>query len=196
MTRPGVTLAAPLFRLITAIAACAAVAACAPDRIEGPEGGPFAPGVNLRAPAEDSIDVAHRLMAAGEYELALDAFTRAALEDGMTPDIMTGLGSANLGLGRLGQSEEMLRRAVEAAPEWPEAWNNLGVVLMERGKLAEAGAIFRKAYALDNGESDAIRDNLRLALAKSENPVNNSEQNQEYKLVRRGSSDFLIRKTP
>ena len=89
-----------------------------------------------------------------------------------------------------------LRRAVKAAPDWPEAWNNLGVVLMERGKLAEAGAIFRKAYALDNGESDAIRDNLRLALAKSENPVNNSEQNQEYKLVRRGSSDFLIRKTP
>ncbi|GAA6199975.1 tetratricopeptide repeat protein [Aquicoccus sp. SU-CL01552] len=196
MAPPGVTQAAPLFRWILAIAASAAVAGCAPDRIKGPEGGPFAPGVNLRAQAEDSVEVAHRLMAAGEYELALDAFTRAALKDGMTPDIMTGLGSANLGLGRLGQSEDMLRRAVEAAPDWPEAWNNLGVVLMERGKLAEAGAIFRKAYALDNGESDAIRDNLRLALAKSENPVNNDHQNQEYKLVRRGSSDFLIRKTP
>ncbi|MDF1717314.1 MAG: tetratricopeptide repeat protein [Antarcticimicrobium sp.] len=196
MAPPGVTQAAPLFRLTTAIAAFAAVAACAPEQINGPQGGPYAPGVNLRAPAEDSIDVAHRLMAAGEFELALDAFTRAALVDGMSPEIMTGLGSANLGLGRLGQSEDMLRRAVEAAPDWPEAWNNLGVVLMERGKLTEAGAIFRKAYALDDGESDAIRDNLRLALAKSENPANNGEQNQEYKLVRRGSSDFLIRKTP
>ncbi len=196
MAPPGVTQAAPLFRLIPAIAALAAMAACAPERIGGPEGGPNAPGVDLRGEAEDSVTVAHRLMAAGQYELALDAFTRAALDQGMTAEILTGLGSANLGLGRLGQAEEMLRRAVKAAPDWPEAWNNLGVVLMERGKTAEAGEIFRRAYALDNGESDAIRDNLRLALAKLENPVNNEQQNQEFKLVRRGSSDFLIRKTP
>ena len=31
--------------------------------------------------------------------------------------------------------------------------------------------MFRKAYALDNGESDSIRDNLRLALAKTEKSV-------------------------
>ena len=106
------------------------------------------------------------------------------------------MGTANLGLGRLGQSEELLRRAVVAEPEWPEALNNLGVVLMEQDNIPEAVQIFRKAYALDNGQSDSIRDNLRIALAKSENPDNNSGQNQEYKLVRRGSSDFLIRQTP
>jgi len=196
MAPPGAIQAAPLLRLIPAIAALAAVAACAPERVEGPQGGPFAPGVDLRAKAEDGVTVGHRLMAAGEYELALDAFTRAALDQGMTPEIMTGIGSANLGLGRLGQAEEMLRRAVAAAPDWPGTWNNLGVVLMERGKTAEASEVFRRAYALDNGESDAIRDNLRLALAKLENPVNNEQQKQEYKLVRRGRSDFLIRKTP
>ncbi|TDK48037.1 tetratricopeptide repeat protein [Antarcticimicrobium luteum] len=196
MTPIGVTRAAPLFRLITAIAATAAVAACSPKPIAGPEGGPYAPGVDLRAVPEDNIAIAHRLMTAGEYELALEAFTRAALDQGMTPDVLTGLGSANLGLGRLGQAETMLRRAVEAAPDWPEAWNNLGVVLMERGKHAEASEIFRRAYAMDNGESDAIRDNLRLALAKSENPANNDEQKQDFKLVRRGRSEFLIRKTP
>jgi hypothetical protein len=53
--------------------------------------------------------------------------------------------------------------------------------------------VFRKAYALDNGESDSIRDNLRLALANSENPDNNVDQNENYKLVRRGNSDYLIR---
>jgi tetratricopeptide (TPR) repeat protein len=196
MAPPGVTQAAPLFRLITAIAATAAMAACMPGTITGPEGGPYAPGVNLKAAPEDGLAVGNRLMAAGEYELALEAFTRAALDQGMTAEVLTGLGSANLGLGRLGQAETMLRRAVEAAPDWPEAWNNLGVVLMERGKHAEASEIFHRAYALDNGESDAIRDNLRLALAKMENPVNNNEQKQEFKLVRRGSSDFLIRKTP
>ena len=114
----------------------------------------------------------------------------------MTTEILTGLGTANLGLGRLGQSEAMLRRAVEEAPDWPEAWNNLGVVLMEKGELAEATGIFRKAYALDNGQSDSIRDNLRIALAKSENPDNNAGQQQDYKLVQRGQGEFQIRKTP
>ncbi|WP_424987735.1 tetratricopeptide repeat protein [Microbulbifer sp. S227A] len=161
----------------------------APDRV-------YAPGIDLKKEAADGLAVGNRLLAASEYELALDAFTRAALERGLTPEILTGMGTANLGLGRLGQSEQLLRRAVEAAPDWPEAWNNLGVVLLEQGETGEAEQVFRKAYALDNGESDAIRDNLRLALAKTENFGHTEAQNQEYKVVRRGSSDYLIRKTP
>ena len=140
--------------------------------------------------------VAARLMDAAEYELAIDAYTRAALQHGMTVDVLSGLGSANLALGRLGQSESLLRRAVEEQDATPEAWNNLGVVLMERGKSTEATLILRKAYALDNGRSDAIRDNLRLALAKSENAVYDAPLEQDYKLVRRGSSDYLIRAIP
>jgi Flp pilus assembly protein TadD len=175
---------------------CLAVAACAPAQITSVPESPYAPGVDLDKEAVDGVEVGNRLMAAAEYELALDAFTRAALEQGMTPEILTGLGTANLGLGRLGQSEKLLRRAVVAAPDWPEAWNNLGVVLMEQGEISEATQIFRKAYALDNGESDSIRDNLRLALAKSENSAIKEPENEDYKLVRRGSSDFLIRKTP
>ena len=116
----------------------------------------------------------------------------AALEQGLTPEILSSMGSANLGLGRLGQAEDLLRRAVKEEPDWPEAWNNLGVLLMERGKTAEAVQIFRKAFALDNGESASIRDNLRLALAKSENPDTVLEE-QDYKLVRRGQGEYLIR---
>ena len=127
-------------------------------------------------------------------DLRSSAAARAALEQGLTPEILTGLGSANLGLGRLGQAEDLLRRAVAAEPDWPEAWNNLGVVLMERDKTAEAVQIFRKAFALDNGESDAIRDNLRIALAKLENPDTILDLEQEYKLVRRGTGDVLLRR--
>jgi hypothetical protein len=68
---------------------------------------------------------------------------------------------------------------------------------MERGEFAEAAQIFQQAYALDDGQSDSIRDNLRLALAKSENSdYTESNEEQKYKLVRRGSSDFLIRSIP
>ena len=146
--------------------------------------------------AVDGLVVGHRLMQAGEYELALEAFTRAAAEQGMTADVVSAIGTANLGLGRLGQAETLLRRAVKQDEAIPETWNNLGVVLMERGKYAEAEQIFRRAYALDNGQSDSIRDNLRLALAKSENPDYDDPQQQDYKLVRRGSADYVIRQIP
>ena len=101
-----------------------------------------------------------------------------------------------VGLGRLGQAEEQLRRATREFPDSPEAWNNLGVVLMETDQTPEAQLVFRQAFALDNGQSDSIRDNLRLALAKSEISDNNAGQEEDYKLVRRGSGEYLIRQTP
>jgi len=152
----------------------------------------FAPGVNKRASAQDGVDVGHRLMAAGQYELAIKSFNRAALDRGLDGEILSGLGSANLGLGRLGQAETLLRRAIKADETQPEDWNNLGVVLMERGKTAEAVEMLKRAYALDDGQSDAIRDNLRSALAKLENSANLSLDDDNYKLVRRGAGDYVI----
>ncbi|MGC1496772.1 MAG: tetratricopeptide repeat protein [Sulfitobacter sp.] len=168
------------------------IAACSPGGFSAGNDGLFAPGVNQRKEAVDGIEVGHRLMAAGQYELAIKSFNRAALDQGIDAEILSGLGSANLGLGRLGQAEQLLRRAIKEDETEPEDWNNLGVVLMERGKTAEAVQIFRRAYALDNGESDAIRDNLRLALAKLENPVITEVDDNNYKLVRRGAGDYLI----
>lgn len=157
---------------------------------------PFAPGIAPGGAAVDPMLVGHRLMSAGEYELAIKSFSRAALDRGMDAEVLIGIGSANLALGRLGQAEDLLRDALDADETSPEAWNNLGVVLMEKGEVAEAAQLFRRAYAIDNGESDSIRDNLRLALAKIENPVYDEDLKQDYKVVRRGSSDFLIRKIP
>lgn len=158
---------------------------------------PFAPGVAKRGASVDGATVGHRLINAGEYDLAISAFSRAAAETGeMTPEILIGLGSASLGLGRLGEAETLLRRAVAADKTSPEAWNNLGVVLMEKGEVAEASEVFRRAYALDNGQSDSIRDNLRLALAKLDNSFYGQTEEQDYKMVRRGSSDYLIRTIP
>ena len=169
------------------------LAACSKGGFSAADGQVYAPGVDNNGKAVDGVDVGHRLMAAGQFELALRSFNRAALADGMSGEILSGMGSANLGLGRLGQAERLLRRAVVEDSEVPEVWNNLGVVLMERGKNVEAEQIFKRAYALDNGESDAIRDNLRLALAKSENSANIDLDEDNYKLVRRGGGNYLIR---
>ncbi|WP_282120045.1 tetratricopeptide repeat protein [Ruegeria atlantica] len=155
-----------------------------------------APGIDPKAESVDPITVGNRLMASGEYELALTSFSRAALDQGMTTELLTSMGTANLGLRRLGQAEELLRRAVEDEPDWPIAWNNLGVVLMEKAEYPEAEQMFRRAFALDNGESDAILDNLRLALAKMENPVNTTPEKQEYTLEQQGNGQFKLRKLP
>lgn len=177
--------------ILTGLAACSEGGLSASRNADGV----FAPSVDPKGETVDGLLVGHRLIEAGQYELALDAFTRAAGEQGLNADTLSALGSANLWLGRLNQSERLLREAVEAEDTLPQVWNNLGVVLMERGKTAEAAQIFRKAFALDNGQSDAIRDNLRLALAKLENDPYGEPIEQDYKLVRRGSSDYLIRRT-
>ncbi|WP_163846600.1 tetratricopeptide repeat protein [Pseudooceanicola aestuarii] len=174
--------------LLALLAGCAA----------GPRAGdtPFAPGVDHRADAVDGVLVGNRLLAAGEFELALEAYTRAALQDGMTGEIYAGLGSANLGLGRLGQAERQLRRAVTYTDAHPETWNNLGQLLMERGDHAEAAQMFKRAYALDNGESTAIRDNLRNALALMDEAGYDGGNEQEFQVVPSGQGAYEIRKSP
>jgi Flp pilus assembly protein TadD len=144
----------------------------------------------------DGLAVGHRLIEAGEYELALKAYYRAAAEQGINSDVLSAIGSANLKLGRLNQAEKILRRAIEQDPTFVPAINNLGVVLMEFGRFGEARAMFQKAYALDSGSSDEIRDNLRLAIARSELSVYDgsvaAEDAPMFNLVRRGTGDYVL----
>ncbi|MCF6444997.1 tetratricopeptide repeat protein [Nereida sp. MMG025] len=171
--------------------ACLGLLACAP---QADPSNPFAPGIAGESDI-DGLLIGHRLMAAGEYELALKAYTREAGKQGLTVDVLSAVGSANMRLGRLGQAERYLRQAIEKDETFVPAWNNLGVILVERGEIGEAAQVFRRAFALDSGESAEIRDNLRLTLAKLENP-SYTEQNEPLQLVRRGTGDYLILSTP
>ncbi len=177
--------------LSVTLAAVAALAACSTGGLNRSDG-VYAPGVAGLSDL-DGLMIGHRLMAAGEYELALEAYTRAAAQQGLNVDTLSAIGSADLKLGRLGQAEKLLRRATEEDPTFPPAWNNLGVILMEKGEIAEAAEVFRRAYATDNGNSDQIRDNLRLALAKLENPgYVDPNEDEQFQLVRRGAGDYVI----
>lgn len=181
-----------LTNISIAVASAIALTACEPaGGLRQSDGSPFAPAGVANDPSVDGLTVGHRLMEAREYELALDAYLRAAGERGVTVDVLSAIGTANLALGRLGQAEQILRRATEVDETFPPAWNNLGVVLMERGQYGEASRVFRLAFALDSGQSAEIRENLRLALAKLENPAYSAEQN-DFRLVRRGPGYFRI----
>lgn len=158
----------------------------------GPDS-PYAPGTfSALDGTVDGLTVGHRLTAAGEHELALKAYRRAAAEQGITVDVLSAIGSANLQLGRLGQAEKLLRKATEIDVNFAPAWNNLGVVLMETGQVSEAARAFQIAFGLDRGQSAEIRENLRLALANQDNPDYDPTNNDTFSLVRRGSGDYLL----
>ncbi len=151
-------------------------------------------GVDSRQQGVDGLLVGHRLMEAGEYELAMKAYLRAASEQGMNADVLSAIGSADLKMGRLGQAEQVLRRAIEADETNVPALNNLGCVLMEQGKSGEARRVFQQAFALDSGQSDSIRENLKLAIARSEASVYDPIQDEKpvMKLVRRGQGSYVL----
>ncbi len=151
------------------------------------------PAADARGDGVDGLLVGHRLMEAGEHDLALRAYLRAAAEDGMSVDVLSAIGSANLALGRLGQAEQILRRAVDIDPSFVPAQNNLGVVLMERGKVPEARVVFQQAFALDSGETDSIRENLMRAIALTQDSVYaEKEEVHTFSLVRRGQGEFVL----
>jgi tetratricopeptide (TPR) repeat protein len=184
-------------RHLLALAAAVVLAACSSGGL-----GFSQAGANRPPPADgsekgvDGLLVGHRLMEAGEYDLALKAYLRAAGEQGINVDVLSALGSANLKLDRLGQAEQLLRRAVELDPSFVPAQNNLGVVLMERGKIGEARVVFQQAFALDSGQTDSIRENLKLAIARTESNVYSEEESgpeePKYNLMRRGTGEYVL----
>jgi len=170
-----------------------AMAACAPQ--------PFTPDqLGTRADIAEAVDgllVGHRLMAAGEFDLALRAYYRAAADQGGSADVLSAIGSANLRLGRLGQAEQTLRRALDQDQGFVPAINNLGVVLAEQRRWGEARYLFQSAFALDSGRSQEIRENLRLAIAKlQESGYTAENNNNNFALVRRGNGRYLLLDTP
>ena len=177
-------------RFLVVLALTAGLVGCV-----GPGNGsdPAQYGVDNNAKAVDGLIVGHRLMEAGEYELALKAYYRAAGTHGLNIDTLSAIGSADLALGRLGQAEEVLRRAVKQDPTFVPALNNLGVVLIEKGNYGEARAFFQQAFAQDSGVTDSIRENLKLAIALSESSVYDVPQEQgEFRLVRRDRGQYVL----
>ena len=180
-----------------AVLICTALAACSSGGLgtaREDRANNIAPGADSSKNGVDGLLVGHRLMEAGEYDLALKAYLRAAGEQGINVDVLSALGSVNLKLGRLGQAEQLLRQALKEDPTFVPALNNLGCVLMEEGKLGEARVVFQQAFALDSGQSDSIRENLQLAIAKTEKTNYDDPEpvKPAFALVRRGNGEYVL----
>lgn len=184
---------APLLILAMSLSACNLTPRldASDDNVNAP------PSVGRLDSSLDSLITGDRLMEAGEFELALRAYYRAGAEDGLSTDVITAIGAANLALGRLGQAEEQFRAALQRQQDFVPALNNLGAVLIEQGEYGEARRVLEQAFALDSGSSETIRENLRLAIARMENQVyvDDNEQNRPG-LIRRGGGVYTLRAAP
>lgn len=151
-----------------------------------------APGAASEADIVDPLLVGDRLLAAGEPELALDSYIRAAAGPrGVTSDLRIAMAQANIGLGHLGQAERLLRDVVAEEPRNAPALNNLGVVLLELGETGEAHRMFRSAFALQ--PSPEIRENLRVSGAKLEGAVYIEPRDNIFRLTRRENGVYDLR---
>ncbi len=144
----------------------------------------------------DGLIVGHRLMAAGEYELALKSYTREINDQGLTADILSAMGSANLKLGRLKQAQKFLEQATAKDPKFVPAWNNLGVVQTSLKDFIGAHQSFRAAFANDNGTSEEVWQNLLLAINNLQKNEAEISDQTNFDLVRRGNGRYLLLETP
>lgn len=159
---------------------------------DGERRGPSVPLGTQRTASVDGLTVGDRLMAAGEFQLALDAYRRAASEDGITAEALSGMGSANLRLGRLNQAKTLLDKALESDDQSAAVWNNLGVVLMNQQEPQQAREAFRVAFGIDNGDSELIRQNLILANEQISAQTVEIAELADYSLIRHGNGSYFL----
>jgi tetratricopeptide (TPR) repeat protein len=70
--------------------------------------------------------------------------------------------ACEISVGVSARAEAYLRRALELAPNFADAWHNLGNLLRDSRRLQEAGACFRQALSLRPGFADAYADQGQL----------------------------------
>lgn len=179
----------PFSKGLLALSLGAFLAACEP----GPDTlAPLDNRDDLPSRELNSLEAGDLLMAAGEPDDALSVYYRVANREGLTAEVLGAIGTANLALGRLNQAEKTLRASIDLDAGFATTWNNLGVVLVNRGDWAEAAEVFRVAFGLDDGESTEIRDNLRFAEQNVANIADETALPANYRLVRRGNGRYLL----
>ncbi len=89
------------------------------------------------------------------YEMSLEAKTKQ-------PIPMFRIGVSLWYLNRWAEAISFFEKYVELTPEDPKGWNNLGVVLREKGEVKRAIECYNKALSLDS-TLEIVRTNMKTA---------------------------------
>lgn len=99
---------------------------------------------------------------AGDYLRSVDFYEISLRASPVQPKILFRYGSALWLIDRWSEAIPVLEKYVELVPDDPKGWNNLGVVLREKGEVKRAIECYKYALELDP-ELEAAKKNLRTA---------------------------------
>jgi len=77
--------------------------------------------------------------------------------------VLYNLAGSLLSLGQPQKAAATLRQVVERTPNWPEAWNNLGVALVRGGRLDEGERAFTRGLALASQTPELLYNHACVA---------------------------------
>jgi predicted O-linked N-acetylglucosamine transferase (SPINDLY family) len=105
------------------------------------------------------VDLGVTLASGGAYQESRRLLEQARSLDDRPADLHFGLGLCALGMGDLGAAEGAFRAALSRNPNFPDAYNNLGVIYDRLGRLPEAIESFRHATRI---RPDYVTGHLNL----------------------------------
>jgi predicted O-linked N-acetylglucosamine transferase (SPINDLY family) len=98
-----------------------------------------------------AVDLGYVEYGRGELSRAIAAWTTAVDNGCQDPQVCLALGSALRDQGELDQSITVFRKFASANPDCGEAWNHLGIVLLEVARHDESHKCFSRAAELNAG---------------------------------------------
>jgi len=153
-------------------------------RVISPAGGIAGPTPGAETPApearEDWYERGIDLEEAGEREAAIKAYERAVADEPQRVDAHINLGRLLHEAQRLAQAEQVYRTGLRVCGDDPVLLFNLGVLLEDRGREADAIKAYDAALAADPGLADC-HYNLSLLYQKQQKPKDALRHMAQYR---------------
>lgn len=99
---------------------------------------------------------------AGNYPVAIELYTASYQQNNEQPEVLFRLGASHWLTKNWSAAIPYLETYVKLVPNDSKGWNNLGVVLREKGEVKRAMECYTKALALDPS-LDIVRKNMATA---------------------------------
>ena len=106
----------------------------------------------------------------GDLTGAIELYKKALQIEPQFPEAEYQRGMAELALGRTGDAEMSLRRALELRPDWTLAMTNLGSLLVTEGKFAEAEKLLSTLIEMDSRNAAALSAMVELRIKTNADP--------------------------
>jgi len=103
-------------------------------------------------------EMAAQLLDLGHIDGAMEHAKLAFMREPDNWEVLNLLGLVLLRHGRVHESVELFRKALESGNAAPELYNNLGVALMEKNEAAEALQVFIQGMELDGDNAQLLRN--------------------------------------